>query len=483
MRIAIIGGGISGLSAAHRLMELSAENKTRLEVLLFEGRNRLGGVISTRRADDFLIEEGPDSFITTKPWAVDLSKRLGLEQELIPTNEENRRTYVVKRGRLVHVPDGFLMLAPTRLLSFLQSPLFTWRGKLRTALETVLPGRSGQSDESLASFVTRRFGREVLDVVAQPLVSGIYTADPQTLSLKATFPQFLEMEQKYGSVIRALIGEKNKRKSPTSGESGARYSLFLSFKSGMETLTEKLGSGLPGKSLKLGTSIKRLEPLKNGWALITGDGKMIDSDGVIIALASNRAYKLLEGFDGRLAKELSQIRYESSVVINLGYNFKDISHSLDGFGFVVPAVERRPILACSFSSLKFEGRAPKDRVLLRCFIGGATNPEIYERDDPWLMKTAHEEMCELLGVSDKPVLKMVSRYYKSMPQYFVGHLDLVAKIKEQVIKYKTLELAGNAYGGVGIPDCINSGEIAAENLFNNLKNINGKRRPPEKIRD
>lgn len=469
MRIAIIGGGITGLSAAHRLMELSSESKTQLEVLLFEGRDKLGGVISTKRECDFLIEEGPDSFITTKPWALNLSRRLGLEPELITTNEENRRTYVVKRGRLIYVPDGFLMLAPTRVLSFLTSPLFTWHGKLRAALETVLPSRSGQSDESLASFVTRRFGREVLDVVAQPLVSGIYTADPQTLSLKATFPQFLELEQKHGSVIRALIRDKNKKNSSRFGESGARYSLFMSFKEGMETLIQKLGSGLPNESLKLGEAVKRLEPSKSAWTLTTEQGNMIDADGVIIALASNKAYKLLEGFDSRLAKELSQIKYESSVVINLAYNLNDISHNLNGFGFVVPTLERRPILACSFSSLKFKGRAPEGRVLFRCFMGGATNPEIYERDDNWLMKTAHEELCELLGVGDKPVLKMVSRYYQSMPQYFVGHLDLVAKIKERVSKYKFLELAGNAYGGVGIPDCINSGEMAAENIFNHLK--------------
>ncbi len=469
MRIAIIGGGITGLSAAHRLQELSSESKTPLQLLLFEGRKELGGVISTKREDDFLIEEGPDSFITTKPWALELSRRLGLEGELIPTNEENRRTYVVKRGKLIHVPDGFLMLAPTRLLSFLTSPLFTWHGKLRTVLETVLPRRSDHGDESLGSFVTRRFGREVLDVVAQPLISGIYTADPQTLSLKATFPQFLELEQKHGSVIRALIREKNKRNTPTFGESGARYSLFLSFKSGMETLIEKLRSSLPKKSLKLGKTIKRLVPSKNGWTLMTEDGEAIEADGVIIALSSNRAYKLLEGFDSRLAEELSRISYESSVVINLGYNLKDISHNLDGFGFVVPIVERRPILACSFSSLKFEGRAPEGMVLLRCFMGGATNPEIYERDDNWLIKTAHEEMCELLGVSGKPVLKMVSRYYQSMPQYYVGHLDLVAKIIDRVSRHRYLELAGNAYRGVGIPDCINSGETAAENVFSSLR--------------
>jgi oxygen-dependent protoporphyrinogen oxidase len=310
----------------------------------------------------------------------------------------------------------------------------------------------------------------VLDLVAQPLISGIYTADPQSLSLKATFPQFLELEQKHGSVIRALIREKNKRNTSKSGESGARYSLFLSLKDGMESLIEKLGSSLPGKSLKLGKTVKRLELSNSVWTLMTEDGTMIDADGVIIALASNKAYHLLEGFDSRLAKELSQIKYESSVVINLAYNLDDIAHNLNGFGFVVPTVEKRPILACSFTSLKFTGRAPRGKVLLRCFMGGATNPEIYERDDNWLMKTAHEEMCELLGVSDKPILKMVSRYYQSMPQYFVGHLDLVSKIKERVSKYKSLELAGNAYSGVGIPDCINSGETAAEKIFNNLKN-------------
>lgn len=469
MRIAIIGGGITGLSAAHRLMELSSENGTELEVLLFEASKKLGGVISTKRVHDFLIEEGPDSFITTKPWALNLCRRLDLGSQLIHTNEENRRTYVIRRGRLVSLPDGFLMLAPTRLLPFLTSPLFTWRGKLRTALEIVQPGRSTQRDESLASFVARRFGREVLDRVAQPLISGIYTADPETLSLKATFPQFVELEQKHGSIIRGLIKERNDGNTSKSGESGARYSLFLSLKDGMETLIEKLASCLPKESLKLGKTVKLLEVSKKGWILTTEDGNMINADGVIVALASNRAHNLLKGFDTRLAKELSRVKYESSAVINLAYDRKDISHNLNGFGFVVPAVEKRPILACSFASLKFKGRAPEGKVLLRCFIGGATNPVIYQRDDDWLMKTAHEEMCELLGVTNKPILKTVSRYDQSMPQYFVGHLDLVANIKERVNKYNSLELAGNAYSGVGIPDCINSGEMAAEKIFNNLQ--------------
>lgn len=469
MRVAIIGGGITGLSAAHRLIELSSETKTPLEVLLFEGRDKLGGVISTKRSDDFLIEEGPDSFITTKPWALNLSRRLGLEQELLPTNEENRRTYVVKRGRLFYLPDGFIMLAPTQLLSFLKSPLFTWRGKLRTALEIVIPGRSGQSDESLASFVTRRFGREVLDLAAQPLISGIYTADPQTLSLRTTFPQFLELEQKHGSVIRGLLKARNLRDNPGPGESGARYSLFLSFKNGMGTLTEKLTSKLPRKSLRLRTVVRSLGPSEDGWTLTTDDGDFLNADAVIIALASSGASNLLEGFDSPLAEELSRIKYESSVVVNLAYNLKDISHIPDGFGFVVPIIEKRPILACSFSSLKFRGRAPEGKVLLRCFMGGATGPDIFERDDSWLTKTAHEEMCELLGIIDKPVLRLVSRYYQCMPQYFVGHQDLVADINRRVRKYGSLELAGNAYGGVGIPDCINSAEQAAENIFNCLK--------------
>ena len=333
----------------------------------------------------------------------------------------------------------------------------------------MIPGRSGQSDESLASFVTRRFGREVLDLAAQPLISGIYTADPQTLSLRTTFPQFLELEQKHGSVIRGLLKARNLRDNPGPGESGARYSLFLSFKNGMGTLTEKLTSKLPRKSLRLRTVVRSLGPSEDGWTLTTDDGDFLNADAVIIALASSGASNLLEGFDSPLAEELSRIKYESSVVVNLAYNLKDISHIPDGFGFVVPIIEKRPILACSFSSLKFRGRAPEGKVLLRCFMGGATGPDIFERDDSWLTKTAHEEMCELLGIIDKPVIRLVSRYYQCMPQYFVGHQDLVADINRRVRKYGSLELAGNAYGGVGIPDCINSAEQAAENIFNCLK--------------
>jgi len=464
-RVVVIGGGITGLSAANRLVELSSEKKIKLDVLLLEGSNGLGGVISTKKEHGYIIEEGPDSFITTKPWALNLCNRIGLDSKLIHTSDKNRRTYVVHHGKLIPIPDGFMMLAPTRILPFLTTPLFSWSGKLRAALETVLPRKTDQRDESLASFVTRRLGREVLDRVAQPLICGIYTADPETLSLRATFPQFLEMETKHGSVIRAMLKDKQISKGLKNGESGARYSLFVSFKEGMQTLVSTLASRLPQGTIRKNQMVELIHNSLKSWNVITKSGDNLSSDGVIIALPSYQASKLIKGFDPSLASDLSKIQYESSAVINLAYNIEDISHPLEAFGFVVPKVESRAILACSFTSIKFPGRSPQGIALFRCFMGGALDPEILQRDDPSLINMAHEELCELLGIVSKPLLKMATRYPKSMPQYKVGHLELIEGIKEKVNKYQTLQLAGNGFNGVGIPDCIHSGESAAKNIF------------------
>jgi len=468
MRIIVIGGGIAGLSAAHRLVELSPERNLCLDVVLLEAGERVGGVIATKNKEGFLIEEGPDSFITTKPWAFDLCRRLGLESQLINTNDDNRRTFVVRSGELIPIPDGLFMIAPTQFKPFLTSPLFSWHGKLRMLMDLLIPAKAGGDDESLAAFVTRRLGREALERLAQPMIGGIYTADPEKLSMRATMPRFLEMEVEHGSIIRAMLHEQKKSKGIGQEYSGARYSLFMSLKDGMETLVNGIASHLPEGVIKLNRQVKHLEFKDNSWHVTTDQGESFSADAVIIAVASNLASKLVKGFDQSLSEDLSRIQFASSVVINMAYRRKDISHPLNGFGFVVPAVEGRSIIACSFSSVKFPGRAPEGFALLRCFLGGSVQPEIYEQDDAALSEIAHEEISQLLQIKGDPAFVLLHRYPNSMPQYHVGHLELLSRIFNRVDKYRGLALAGSAYYGVGIPDCVHSGETAAEKVIRHI---------------
>ncbi len=468
IRIIVIGGGITGLSAAHRLMELRSERRRPLEVVLLEGSGRLGGSIATQRVDGFLIEEGPDAFITTKPWALALCQRLGLESSLIPTSNTHRRTFVVHRGRLLPIPDGFLMLAPTKVWPFVTSPLFSWWGKLRMALDLVLPRGPRREDESLASFVSRRFGREALERVAQPLISGVYAADPERLSLRATMPSFLEMEERHGSVIRAMLREQQAVGQRSSCESGARYSLFVSFREGMQTLVEALAGRLPEGTVQLHQRVVRVGRVNGGWRVFTDKGVGLEADGVIITTPAHQAATLVEGFDPSLAAELAKIPYASSVVIHLAYRREDVPHPLDGFGFIVPITERRAIIACSFSSVKFEGRAPAGHVLFRCFMGGAIQPEMYAKDDATIIAEVRREMGDLLGITAPPLLTLVHRHPHAMPQYLVGHLERIARINTRVSKHRGLALAGNAYGGVGIPDCVRTGEAASLYLISTV---------------
>lgn len=486
LRVVVIGGGISGLSAAHRLIELRGEKRLPLEVTLLEAGGRVGGGIQTIRQDGFLLEAGPDNFITTKPWGVALCRRIGLAGRLLQTNESNRRALLVHRGRLHPIPEGFLMLAPTRFMPLVTSPLFSWRGKLRMAMELFLPARRDNADESLASFVTRRLGREAFERAAQPLVSGVYTADPNHLSLRATMPRFLDMEAQHGSVIRAMWREQRaaakarKRRSGETerrgGDSGARYSMFVTFDEGLQTLVDALTARLPEGTVRLNRGVVRIAPASEEdrggpsprWRIVLEDETSLDADGVIVAAPTHRAARMLEGADATLAAHLAEIEYASSVVINVAYRQGDLRRPLDGFGFVVPSIENRSLIACSFSSVKYAGRAPEGYALLRCFAGGAIQPHIYEWDDDRLTEAVRREMKDLLGIEAAPLFTRIHRHPRSMPQYPVGHLQRVAQIQAQVGLHPGLALAGNAYAGVGIPDCVHSGETAAEGLVNTL---------------
>ncbi|HSC34693.1 MAG TPA: protoporphyrinogen oxidase [Thermodesulfobacteriota bacterium] len=465
-RVIVIGGGITGLSAAHRLTELSRDKILNLEILLLEKSDGVGGVISTVERDGFTIEEGPDSFITSKPWGLNLSSRLGLDNELIETNRDKRRTYVLLHGRLVPLPDGFIMLAPARIMPFLRTPLFSWHGKLRMLMDLVIP-KNPPGDESLASFVRRRLGREALDRAAQPMIGGVYTADPEKLSLRATMPQFLEMEERYGSVIKGMYQGLRKRKKGVMPDSGARYSLFVSFKKGMKTLVDAIVRKIPEGSIKTGVAVEGIKEAYDGWEVTTGDG-ILNAAGVIITTPAYITAGLLENAAGESAALLRKIEYTSTAVVILAYRKEDIETELGGFGFVVPRTERSSMIACSFSSEKFPGRAPQSCTVLRIFVGGALDPETYKMEDLRIIETVRKEIGSLLGIKSDPVFTIIKRYPGAMPQYHVGHRELVEGIQREIKKLDGLEIAGNAFGGVGIPDCINSGERAAERLLQSL---------------
>ena len=459
-RIVIVGGGISGLAAAHRLTELNHN------VTIVEASARLGGTIQTEERDGFLLERGPDSFISEKPQAVDLAIRLGLEPRLIQTNEEYRRSFIVRNGRLRAVPEGFQLLAPSRIWPFLATDIFSVAGKLRMAAELLLPRQhaNGVTDESLASFVRRRLGEEALHRMAQPMVGGIYTADPETLSLRATLPRFLDMERDHRSLILAMLRQGRAQKR---GTSGARYSLFLSFDRGTQVLVDALTR--TNIDTRLNTRVEALRRDGPSWTLITNTGERIEADAVCLALPAYTAAALLTETSNSLAQKLKQIKYASTATINFAYRRATVTHPLNGFGFVVPFTEKRSVIACTFSSVKFAGRAPDGHVLLRAFAGGALQPEVFALDESELIRRVETDLRELLGISEAPLFVELAKWERSMPQYEVGHLDRVNEIEKLVAALPGLQLAGNAYRGAGIPDCIRSGQSAAESLAADLR--------------
>ena len=462
MRLVIVGGGIAGLTAAHRAVEISRERETALELTVLEARDRLGGTIETEHAGGFLVETGPDSFLSEKPWGLALCRRIGLESRLVGTDDRFRRVFVWFGKRLHPVPDGFQLLAPTRLTPFITSSLFSWPGKLRMALDVILP-RGGGGDESLGAFVRRRLGREALERIAQPLVAGIYTADPDELSLLATMPRFVELERRERSLIVGLW--KASRKAPAASTSGARWSLFVSLAGGMGELIAALASRLPSDAVRLKHRVGGTERRGVQWRVTTEEAGAIDADAVIVATETHAASRLLRYVDPPLATMLETIPYASSATVSLGYRRADVPHPLDGFGFVVPRAEHRDLLACTFSSVKYPGRAPERHVLIRCFVGGALNAAALERSDDEIVERVRRELGEALGITAAPMLTRVARHPASMPQYAVGHLTTVETIERRLAAIPGLLLAGGGYRGVGIADCVRSGEAAADAAF------------------
>jgi len=479
-RVAIIGGGISGMAAALRLSELAGNSPTRaIEIQLFESFPQLGGLVASERIGDYLIERGADSFITNKPGGVALCRKLGLEFELIGTDHKNRRSLILARGKPIETPEGLNLIAPGSAWSILQTPILSWRGKLRVLCEPLVPRRSESGDESLASFTRRRLGQEMLDRIVQPMVGGIYTADPEKLSLQATLPRFLDMERKYGSLFEAMQAGDESLGGGDKTTSGARYSLFVSLRQGMSQLLGALearvravaqvhcGARVQEIVFSRGSASEQSPPPRGevAWTDANGEPRRTSFSAVILATPAHQMSHLLRTSIPEAAAELAQIEYASSAIVVTGHDQRGIDHPLNAFGLVIPAIEKRRILSVSFLNRKFPDRAPPGKVVLRTFMGGALQPEMMDLTDGQLVETALSELRSIFGVRSDPDLAVVARYPLAMPQYHVGHLDRVARIAGTLASTPWVELAGNTLGGVGLPDSILSGEKAAERIW------------------
>ena len=475
MRVAIIGGGIAGLAAAYEL-EQARKAGADLVYDLFEAGTRLGGVIASDRIDGTVIERGPDSFLTEKPAALELCRELGLESQFVASDDERRKTYIVVRNRLLEMPDGLMFLVPTKLLPTLTTPLFSWWTKLRMAFELLRMQGPRREDESVARLVERHYGHQVVERLADPLLSGIYGGDAEQLSAQAVLPRLVDMEAKYGSLTRGMLVEMALRKSATSEdgeEKPAKPAIFTTLALGLQQLIDALVAQLSPANLHLGTKIGRLTQFIDGWSIAPSGTSQTGTeasaattfDAVIVATPAWAAADLLCGVDAELSNALAEIPYSSSITVNLVFDGIDLDPLPPGFGFLVPRVEGRAILACTFIDRKFPGRTAPGKTVLRVFLGGANNAMLGDADDEAIAELVLRELFEILTISAVPELVEVQRWPRAMAQYSVGHKERQVRIQSRLATLQGLHLAGNAYDGIGISDCIRLGRGAARKVL------------------
>ncbi|MGF1506025.1 MAG: protoporphyrinogen oxidase [Anaerolineae bacterium] len=446
-RVAIVGGGITGLAAAWELQ------KAGVDYTLFEKGDRWGGKILTDRlADGFVVEAGPDSFITQKPWALQLAQEMGLEDRLLDTNDDRRKVFVLNRGRPIPLPDGVMLIVPTKLMPFVLTPLFSLPAKMRMGFDLILPAKRDGEDETVADFITRRLGAEALDKLAEPLMSGIYNAEAARQSVLATFPRFRQIEEKHGSLILGMLAARRNRPKKANPDKRA---MFVSMRGGTQELVEELVERLTG-DLRLNAGVSALEP---GYRLRLDDGSAFDADVVILTAPAFAAAQLVRPVAPAAARDLEAIRYVSTGTMSLAFRREEFSHPLNGFGLVIPRSENRRINAVTWTSTKFDHRAPDDHVLLRVFFGGSRRPEMMEASDDDLTRIVDEELADVMGIRAEPVFRRIYRWHRSNPQYDVNHLDRMDRIETDLPE--GLLLAGSAYRGIGIPDCVRQGREAA----------------------
>jgi len=459
-RIAIVGGGISGLSAAFALEEHRRNTSAQVEYVLYESSSRLGGVLRTEHIDGCVVEAGPDSFVTEKPWAADLCRALGIGDELIGSNDADRKTYILVGGRLIEMPDGLMFLVPTKILPTGLSPLFSWKTKLRMTQELFHPPRAVDHDESVAAFVERHYGAEMVDRLADPLLSGVYGGEAAGLSVRAVLPRFAEMERTHGSLGRAMLAARKKM----SAAARKPAPLFTSLKDGMQHLAETVVSQLRPSSLLTNAQVQALQRGAGGWVVSAGMQSDL-FDGVVVALPSLAAAEVLRMASPELAAELGAVQYSSSITVGLGYD-REVRESLPpGFGFLVPRSEGRRLLAATFVHNKFPHRAPEDRALLRCFFAGRNAEDVWASSDDEIVGIVRKELREIVGVQAEPLFARVYRWKSAMAQYGVGHLERLQRVERLRAQLPGLALAGNGYRGIGVPDCVRSGREAVTALL------------------
>jgi oxygen-dependent protoporphyrinogen oxidase len=485
-KIVIIGGGAAGLGAAYKVRR-AAEAGCDVDCVLIEKDERLGGKLATDIVHDseggeYVVDGGSDAFVSGKPAIGRIARMIGIADEMVPAREENKKTLIVKGKRLIEMPDGIMMFAPTKLVPLATTSLYSWPAKFRMALDWFLPrkvrwaaGETAQDhDETLESFVVRRMGRESLDRLAEPLVGGVHASDPGEMSLAATFPNFLEMEQEFGSVIRGFLNERKKREEMRKKyppKPGAKpWAFFNTFYRGMQRLTDGMADAIGRERIVTGVRVTGLSRTAEGWRVSLSTGETIDADAVIVATEGWAAAELVHDVDTRVGDLLASIPYSSSATVPMAFRAQDCRGDLKWFGILSPLVERRPLLAVTLSSSKWPDRAPADRVLLRGFIGGPANQHLLEADDAALIETVRAQIVDLLGMrpETQPVFSSVYRWNCGMPQYTLGHVDRVDEIEHRSAGIGGFALAGGAFRGVGVPNCIESGERAVTKVLADL---------------
>jgi protoporphyrinogen/coproporphyrinogen III oxidase len=453
-RVAIVGGGISGLATAYYL------TRRGIRSTIFESRPQLGGVIQTESVEGCTLEAGPDSFLSAKPAALELIRELGLADQVIGSNDFSRRTYVWKRGRLLPLPDGLMMMVPTRIGPLLTTPLLGWGSKVRMAAELLRSPHPHNDDQSVADFVEEHYGQEAVDYLAEPLLSGIYGGNPRELSVSSVLPRFVALAQRYGSLTRGVLAERARTASSTNH---APPPLFRTLRGGLEQMIEAVAAAIQNVATVRHSRVESLELANGGFRLRVG-GDWLETGHVVLACEAHSAASLVQNLDGRLAELLAGIGYSSSMTVAVGFDAKDLASRPDGHGFLVPKKERRRLMACTWVGEKFPYRVPDDMVVARCFLGGTDDAGVLRETDESISAIVMRELREIAGIEAQPRFLRIHRWPLAMAQYTVGHPQRLAEIEARVKAIPGLQLAGNAYEGIGIPDCIRMGKRAAEGI-------------------
>jgi oxygen-dependent protoporphyrinogen oxidase len=521
VRIVVVGGGMAGLGAA-RALEAARVQDPSIDWRLYEQDARFGGKVHTVRREGYVVEGGPDSAIIEKPWPITTAREVGIGDRFLDCNEDIRKSFVYTRGRLHELPEGIILMVPTRMLPFALSGLVSWPGKVRMGLDLVLPrggaatggpaGAAGPAlDESLGDFVRRRLGKEALQRIAEPIVAGIHAGDPEQMSVRATFPMFLDMEREHRSLILAMLKRRKARQKAAAARGGAPgaggrgvsgagqgapggtrppgpRSYFYSFTTGLQDLSDAIVASLPPERLHSGVAVKAMAECGAGcgaragsgtYALQLSDGSRVVADAVVLATPAWASGDLLRAVAPLVAADLSSIEYVTTATASVAFRREQVGHDLKGFGFVVPRAEDRPVMATTWSSSKFDGRAPDGCVLLRSFLGRAGREAAAQLDDDEMAKVVRAELREIMGISAEPEFVEIFRWPRGMPQYRVGHVDLVAHIEAAVARVPGVELAGGAYHGIGIGDCLREGAAAADRALEHVRGLPEDEVPPQ----